>query len=290
VMPHLGQVRQLSRVVVALARVEMGRGNYDRAIELCLTARRIAEQVDDPVLISCLVSWALDRDTHACVRELARHLFGQPEKFERLRRGLVDMEPKKASSSLPALETEIEVVGSYMNVGRIHELLDALDAGLVSGEPNDSNRWPEITQELLDKSYEYYKNHINKAISLLSEDKPYDETYGKLAAIDSAPKKDMEKNVAAVLTNAVFPSMTGWFNVDVTTRAAANATMAGLSVYQIKVKSGKLPEELPAGLPKDPFSGKDFKYERTKTGFILRCRAKDVRKDIVHEFEFGGSE
>jgi len=48
----------------------------------------------------------------------------------------------------------------------------------------------------------------------------------------------------------------------------------------------QLPDELPADLPKDLFGGKDFEYERTKDGFVLRCQGKDLSKDKIYEYEF----
>jgi hypothetical protein len=47
-----------------------------------------------------------------------------------------------------------------------------------------------------------------------------------------------------------------------------------------------LPESLPAGLPKDLFSGEDFEYEKTKDGFVLRSRRKDLDRDEIHQYEF----
>ena len=54
----------------------------------------------------------------------------------------------------------------------------------------------------------------------------------------------------------------------------------------IKAKTGKLPDELPAGLPKDLFSDRDFEYIKTADGFILRCQGKDLGKDEIYEYEF----
>ena len=39
-------------------------------------------------------------------------------------------------------------------------------------------------------------------------------------------------------------------------------------------------------MPKDLFSGKDFKYEKTSDGFILKCPGKDLFKDEAYEYEF----
>jgi len=54
----------------------------------------------------------------------------------------------------------------------------------------------------------------------------------------------------------------------------------------IKARTGRLPDMLPIGSPKDLFSGKDFRYERKENSFILRCQGKDLDKRKIHEYEF----
>jgi hypothetical protein len=61
---------------------------------------------------------------------------------------------------------------------------------------------------------------------------------------------------------------------------------AAVELYVANEKTGRLPETLPAGLPKDLFSGEDFEYKKTEAGFMLRCRGKDLDKDEIHQYEF----
>ena len=65
---------------------------------------------------------------------------------------------------------------------------------------------------------------------------------------------------------------------------------AAIEIYQIKAATGKLPQKLPAGMPKDMFSGKDFEYSVTRGGFVLKCRAKNLKADKIEEYEFGIAE
>jgi hypothetical protein len=62
--------------------------------------------------------------------------------------------------------------------------------------------------------------------------------------------------------------------------------MAGIEILLDRAGTGKLPNALPSGLPKDAFSGKDFEYEKTKDGFILRCRGRASDKDEINQYEF----
>jgi len=39
-------------------------------------------------------------------------------------------------------------------------------------------------------------------------------------------------------------------------------------------------------MPRDMFSGRDFEYKKTRTGFTLRCRAKNLKTDKIEEYAF----
>ena len=62
--------------------------------------------------------------------------------------------------------------------------------------------------------------------------------------------------------------------------------MAGIDIYLVRAKTGKLPEALPEGLRTDPFTGKDFLYEITKDGFRLTSPDKDIPKQRQYSYEF----
>ena len=51
--------------------------------------------------------------------------------------------------------------------------------------------------------------------------------------------------------------------------AHENALAAGIAVCLLNARQGSLPEALPEGVPKDPFTGRDFTYEITEHGFTL---------------------
>lgn len=60
--------------------------------------------------------------------------------------------------------------------------------------------------------------------------------------------------------------------------ASRNILMAGIEVYLIRTRTGQLPEKLPESVPKDPFTGLDFRYEITEGGFTLSLPDKNVPK------------
>jgi len=76
------------------------------------------------------------------------------------------------------------------------------------------------------------------------------------------------------------------FKSQVRHTAQINSIKAAADVYLVLAKTGQLPEKLPDHLPKDPYSSKDFEYETTKEGFVLRCRVKPIDKNKVTQYEF----
>ncbi len=98
--------------------------------------------------------------------------------------------------------------------------------------------------------------------------------------------KDANKNADATLTILLAPAVHHVYNREIESKTFLNAIKSALEIYISKAKTGKLPNELPAGLPKDLFSGKDFQYEKKDDGFVLRCKGKNLDKDEIHHYEF----
>jgi hypothetical protein len=74
--------------------------------------------------------------------------------------------------------------------------------------------------------------------------------------------------------------------LDLKARTQFNAVKTALELYIVKAKTGQLPDALIDNMPRDLFSGEDFKYEKTKDGFVLRCQGKDLSKDEIYEYKF----
>jgi len=94
------------------------------------------------------------------------------------------------------------------------------------------------------------------------------------------------ENPDATLTAVFVSNFAGVYRIGARGKVRSNAVRAAVEVYIAQAKTGKLPDALPKDLPGDMFSGKPFMYEKTAEGFLLRCRAKDLSKDMIHEYEF----
>ncbi len=139
-------------------------------------------------------------------------------------------------------------------------------------------------EEFFRASREYYSNYVTSV--QLALDLPYPQSHKLLEQLSEQAEKQAVDNPAAILSAALWPAVTRICTLDVRARTHFNALKAAIDIYIARAKTGRLPDTLPAGLPKDLFSGKDFEYEKTKDGFILRCRGKDLDKDEIFKYEF----
>ena len=76
------------------------------------------------------------------------------------------------------------------------------------------------------------------------------------------------------------------YGAQISSLARYNALRAALEIYLIHAKTGMLPEQLPAGLPEDPFSRTPFRYEKTEQGFTLRTGIDRIYDHSIERFDF----
>ena len=192
------------------------------------------------------------KELHEYIRSLLRDIRKDPIRLAKLRNLLVeiaeDEQAKKNNSNLTNEQVFLCVSkGLQRTVDPIFRILDS-----------------EMT-------YEKKRAEMRRVVGKLTgEDatEPLANATLKLYLMDLGAKIDHR-----------YPAYVGY-------QAQINSVKAAIEIYLIVAKTGELPEELPDGLPKDPYSGKDFNYESTENSFILRCRVKPVNERQVKQFEF----
>jgi len=144
--------------------------------------------------------------------------------------------------------------------------------------------------ELLVRIREPYAEFLGPALRVMASDMPYDEARTEIQRLMDELERTVKSDPVA---NQVLRGLMGWakrvsgfYGLQVLSTARLNAFDTALAVYLIKGQTGHLPEALPDGLPRDPFSGEAFDYEITQEGFTLRCRVKPVDRRQVQQFEF----
>jgi len=189
--------------------------------------------------------------------------------------------PGREISAIRPLKIEMEIATNLMRMDNVKELAEAL-----AGSPEEE-RTEEITtranEEMLAKARRMYSDRVRAVLKTMSTPMSYEQAHAQLKQLEDVSDAD---DPASTLAGAFAPAMSGVCNSQTRTEAQAHALRAGIEVCLRKAETGKWPATLPAGLPKDPFSGEDFEYERTDVGFVLRCQGRVPGEDTAREYAF----
>jgi hypothetical protein len=295
-LSHLAQTRKLAFIIGAEIRILAADGDYRQALERSLALHKISKHVGDETIISMLVATALGKMADNQIKYLVAEMPQDLKTLTWLKSQLAIIESKPLSSRATT-EYERELSLQYMQIGKLEELV-----AIVTGGPVDpgsrlaeelrkaeeqAKQLSNVDQTTIDKNRAYYIKHMDALQTILSPPMNYEKVYSKLKKLNEQPHKDLaENNTDAYLTSIVAPDFDRIVSLETRDKTLTNAVRAAIEIYIQKAKTGQLPEKLPEGLPKDLFSGKDFRYEKTKDGFTLRCRGKDLNKNETYSYEF----
>jgi hypothetical protein len=309
-------VRDLTYFLIVQAKVSACDGQYRAVLENALTLRRIARHLGHQTLNMHIQA----ESTNALAFDLIRYVLGKmPPDVETLTwlqqqlaaGGEMEWRPRE---TLPKwIDWEVQCLQASPDVlaGEIgHPALRKKTEGLTEAQVMERARqaWEEVFKSVLDV--------------LESERSPFDKSHalGQLAmkaslkmagaeAIlevwdgETPPSEEKEREIKRLMLeqrkNPAHDPMwlLGYLQGAVDSysryahlRARVHAVRAAIAVYLIKAKTGQLPQTLPADLPKDPYTGKDFEYyQATERWFILRCRgvfAGQTLNGELLQFEF----
>jgi len=285
-MPHYAPLRNIAKLILADAKILAERGDYETALSCCLSVRKMARHISDGILISCLVGIAFEDLADNCIQDVLACRRPDLETLNWLKGALLEAEmhdfPLKAAISKDAKTAMVD-----MRVEIKEEILKMLlsDDSLASSIPNGvSEHLKNADEQFFERNRDYWQGFTNQLIAAL--DLPCQQAYDRLNELNERLLKDVVENPDAILSAVFAPAVGRVYGQAVRVQTFSNAIRAAVDIYTIKARTGRLPDALPAGSPKDLFSGKDFEYERKDGGFILRCQGKDLLKDEIREYEF----
>jgi len=269
-LPLLVHFRNLSFLIYADAGVLAADGDYRAALGHCLTIRQIAVHIGDDLLINYLILLSLDGLAHRCTRDVLGSMPPDADILTWLRGRLVvvrDVFP----SFIRALEMDFEL--SLQSLRTDPDSLIRLRLRLVENA-DDENTRDEILgltdEELIGLFREFYEDFFNTVFHVMDSEMTYEQKSLEIQRLS----KVMEDKYAGnyyVGTGRIAEQ----YNLKVRNEAQFNALKAAIEIYLINAKTGQLPETLPDGLPKDPYSGQDFGYEITGEGFTFHSQGED---------------
>ena len=276
-LPQLGPMRDLARLITADVKILTKDGDYETALDNCMSLHKMSRHINDRVLICYLVAVSIDPMANDCITEIVSDMPLDLKSFTRLKSQLIEIDSIPLSIK-PTLLGERDATLSFMTKEKIFNVVPAALYEAIK------KKLLTIDEETLERNREYFKSYYAEVIAAF--DMSYAKGYAKLVDLKKKLGEDVQSNPDAILTGFLKPAARLIFSIMKRFETHNNAMKVAIEIYIITAKTGKLPDELPAGLPKDLFSDKDFEYEKTADGFILRCQGKDLRKDKTYEYAF----
>ncbi len=281
-LPPLHKARELFVLLAVDARMQAQRGDYRKALGRCISIYKMARHLNERPILGYLVGAAINAATNRCMTLILSDMPQDIETLTWLRDKLTEFD-KRPFSIEPVLRWKREAGIISMSPEKIGNVVrSGLDDGPF--KKKILQKILEADEQFFDRNKAYWNKYMDAVQAAF--DLPYLGAYSKLKQLDEKPSKEFSKNPDATLAAACSPTWWKIYTLSTRLGSHSNAIKAAIEIYIIKAKTGKLPDALPADLPRDLFSGKDFQYEKTKTGFILRCQGKDLDKDEAYEYEF----
>lgn len=284
VLPPLHTFKQLARLIIADAEIMTEKGDYKSAIGRCLSVERFARHVSDRNMMNYLFGLAINGEADKCMQDILATMPEDLEMLIRLKNQLAQIDGKSFSFE-NCIDDANESALSFMIEDNMKGLLPVENWEVPPSVSKIAEKWIlAADKRFLAGNLAYWKRLIANIEAAV--DMPYTKAYSELKRLCKKPEKDIIENRDATLSLMLLPAFDRSYSVGIRGENLPNAIRAAVEVYIAKAGTGRLPDVLPSGLPKDLFSGKDFEYKKTKGGFVLRCRAKDLGKQKVQEYEF----
>lgn len=285
-VPQLIEIKEFGTVLRKDALLLAADGHYRAAFERCLMIRRFARHVGDDGIFAYPTSSALGSSATYCIRILLGQMRPDVDILTWLK-GELTAETGSPLSLSKMLEMEMELALQKLCTDK--EGLLRVRGELTERAANESAK--KGVDSLSDEEFiafvrKPYADFLSSVLLVMDQNAPYTE---KLAEIQRLTDELEEQFNSYRFTNIFMywpEGVPALYTHHVLYKAHFNAFMAGIEIHLVKARTGQLPEELPAGLPKDPFTGKDFTYEIAKDGFGLSFSDKNIPKSNDRRYEF----
>ena len=310
-LPQLVEIRPLTRMLCTDALVLAADGNFRAAFERCLMVRRFAHQVGDDTCTLYCVSQAADYQALSCIKLLLGYMKPDIDTLKWLKNQLVVENGSPASPTrvlkidfemtLQSLRMNADILENARQAMRKKEEIKELVKEKLTKDAGDAEDIQSLTdEELVVLAGKPYATFLDSAIRIMDSEMSYEKKQSEIQRLTGALEKEFGNDPAAQLKMITHPEklltqsivmacveqVLRIYNVHVRYTANSNALMAGIEVYLIMAKTGQLPEKLPEGVPKDPFTGRDFKYEITEDGFMLSLPDENIPEQKHRPYEF----
>ena len=283
-LPELGPARRAAYLLLADARRNLQRKDQDKALGQCLAVYRMAYHVGDNILVSYIVNLSLtELANRVMVDLLSEGVWNQVTLIE-LKNHLADIKANRRTLRA-SIQAESQMKRFSIKIENKDELIKFLEYPQGDAEMRHTIETIQAGDEaFFAASLQYYLDFSADMKNAL--DGPVAEVYPALQQLAERPVQECKVNDYAIMTALIAPSLSRCYCLDIRARTHFNALQAAIELFLTKLRTGQLPDQLPAGLPQDLFSNLDFAYEKTGNSFTLRCQAPDPCRDTVYDYQF----
>ncbi len=271
----------LGRVLAAQATILATNGQYSEALETIAALRRLGRHIGDDTYFRWVSSLTVDNETFGVARYLLCRMPLDTDRLKSLESELAEDRQWQPSETLTkwydmqvaSLQASMALHSDWRQALRIELETYRMREGDTAEKLIESATAPE---QVFDHVRQVYKRFVDSVIAVLESDESYHGKHKQIVQLKEELVADMEAGDAIILVAAAVGLVEPYYRLHVNELALAHAVQAAIPIYRIRATTGELPQGLPAGLPKDPYSGQDFEYRVTDEGFSLTCRAPAI--------------
>jgi len=280
-MPHSMFIRQLAFHVMVQAQVCAADKEFQKSLEHALSIHKIAQHVGDKNLISFLISNAIHALANRGIRDTLSLMPANHEILSWLEQELATASQGPDLMNALATEEQITLRKFYLDKDSLIQKAETSCGGSLDLKWEKQLRIADPA--FMEACRAYYVQSMATLRSTLEATTPFEAKYPQIKHQDEQVSSDHKTNPHVVFTAIFRPDLAKIYALWVRKQSDDKALRVALHLCKHKAQTGVLPETLPAGLPKNVFNGKDFGYEKTEEGFVLRVETQGLGRDKPDE-------
>lgn len=284
-MAYLVQFRGMAFLLKADAVSLVADGHYRPALERCLVIDRMGQHMGDENFISLLTNSGSTALVNGAINDILGLMPVDEPTLLWLQQQLATMSGK-GPCLRHALQTEKELILNTLGKEDVDRLVEAVKQGPSDDPPSEwVNQIKKADKSFFIGSRKYLENYTQNIETILESPALLVDKVAQLQELEKRLSKDGQGNPHAIVTAACMTAVQRILFLESRTKAGRKLIEAAIEIYLQAARSGSVPTKLPAGAPKDPFTKKDFAYQKTEEGFKL-TRWTDDPSDWRHQRQF----
>ena len=279
----------LTHFLVVRAKVSACDGRYKAALENALTMRRVSRHLGDDTPGMLYYSESVNAHAFSVIQYVLGKMPPDVDTLTWLQQELasgreVEWHPRETLTKW--LDWQVECLqASPEFLAKVVEN----PLGLIPA-PTRKKELEGLTPiQVLERARLSWKELLKGTLEIIESEKSPQEKYLTLKKLEDKVDATINEGDPIALMPILRVAISTQYSGDANCRARVHAVHGAIAIYLIKATTGQLPETLPEGLPKDPYSGEDFEYRPSEKGFILRSRARPfgaADDTKIKQFEF----